>query len=210
MAQQHATLAGQLGLPSRELSTGWINNPSFGLGLQINIGGSLGGTWAGVTMDGTGLLRYTQNPGGGTVNFVSSAGHATTDVGFDTWARYRITLFGHTVESDLPLLPEIANRDWRFSDDKTFDSYLLGRSVTLRDTSDLVPIVGVKLGFSQIGISGIGDITFSIGLNPTLECNLTGTRLQTSAGAIYSPESGVTVNVSSQVDPILWTTERRI
>jgi N-acetylneuraminic acid mutarotase len=198
VAQQHATLAGQLGLPSRELSTDWINIPSFGIGLQINVGGSLGGTLAGVTMDGAGLLHYSQFPGSGTVNFVSSAGNATMDVGFEAWARYRISFFGRTVESDLPLLPGIANTDLRFSDNKPFDSYLLGRSVTLRDTSDLLPIVGVALGLSRIGLNGIGDITFSIGISPTLECNLTGTRLQTSAGTIYSAEGAQNVNVNAQ------------
>ncbi len=163
------------------------------MAININLGASLGLTVAHVSMSGSGLLNYSQIPGTGSLGFYNSGGTAEMNVGFQTWAKYQFSYKGSYTSGDLPILP---NLDLLFADEKQFDSYMLGQSVTLSDTIDDVPIVSVGIGTKDVGLpEGIADLTLGISVTPTLQCSLHGVELQTSAGAIHSANDQLGVDL---------------
>jgi len=141
LTQPHGTLAAQLGWTRPPpLGTGWLAIPgSAGMAINVNIGATLGLTFASVSMDGSGSLNYPQYPGNGTLSFANTSGTASMNIGFQTWAQYQITFNGNpTVSGDLPILPNV---DFLFADEQSFDSYMLGQTVTLSDTIDDVRVL---------------------------------------------------------------------
>src|ERR1035441_6905107 len=67
LIQPPGTLAAQLGGPSYELPTGWQGFNVFGIAVQVNLGGDIGGTAASVSMSGSGDLQFSQYPGNGSL-----------------------------------------------------------------------------------------------------------------------------------------------
>src|ERR1017187_9298515 len=84
LIQPLGTLAAQLGGPSYEVSTDWQGFNVFGLAVQVNLGGAIGGTAASISMSGSGDLQFSQYPGNGSLTFSGGAGNATMDIGFQT------------------------------------------------------------------------------------------------------------------------------
>ncbi len=197
LTQPHGTLSALLGWPSPPpLGTGWLAVPGpAGMAINVNIGATLGLTFASVSMDGSGSLNYSQYPGNGTLSFANTSGTASMNIGFQTWAKYQITFNGNpTASGYLPILPNV---DFLFADEQSFDSYMLGQTVTLSDTIDDVQIVEAPLGASDLGLPDVADVTFGISITPGLECDLHGVSLQTSAGTFYSATDTLNVNLNS-------------
>jgi len=195
----HGTLASQLGAPSYQLSTDWQGFNVLGIAVQVNLGGDIGGTAANVSMSGSGHLQYSQYPGNANLTFSGGAGTATMDIGFETWAKYRIAFAGFHGEGNLPLLPDIANTDLRFADQQPFNSYMLGSTVTLSDTVDDVQIVSVPaIDSVEFDLPpGLFDISIGISITPSLTCKLKGTRLDTGEGFFYSPGDALNVYLNA-------------
>jgi uncharacterized repeat protein (TIGR02543 family) len=163
------------------------------MAFNVNIGATLGLTFASVSMDGSGILNYSQYPGSGSLSFASSSGAATMNIGFQTYANYQISYAGTTTTGDLPLLP---NLDFRFADQQSFGSYMLGQVITLSDTADDIPIISA--GTSDFDVpDDIVDLSLGVNLTPTLQCQLSGVSLQTSAGTFYSPSDILNLNFNS-------------
>src|ERR1039458_934574 len=76
LTQPHGTLNAQLGWSSPPpLSTGWLAIPAPpGMAFKVNIGATLGLTFASVSMDGSGILNYSQYPGSGSLSFANTSG----------------------------------------------------------------------------------------------------------------------------------------
>lgn len=195
LTQPHGTLVAQLGWPSPPpLGTGWVAIPAPpGMALNVNIGATLGLTFASVTMDGSGILNYSQYPGNGSLSFANTSGTASMNIGFQTFANYQISYAGNTTTGNLPLLP---NLDFRFADQQSFGSYMLGQVITLSDSADNIPIISA--GTSDFNVpSEVVDLSLGVNLTPTLQCRLSGVSLQTSAGTFYSASDILNVNLNS-------------
>ena len=195
LTQPHGTLNAQLGWSSPPpLSTGWVAIPAPpGMAFNVNIGATLGLTFASVSMDGSGILNYSEYPGSGSLSFANTSGTASMNIGFQTWANYQISYAGNTTTGNLPLLP---NLDFRFADEQTFGSYMLGQIITLSDTADDIPIISA--GTSDFDVpSDVVDLSLGVNLTPTLQCQLSGISLQTSAGTFYSASDILNVNLNS-------------
>lgn len=182
---QNLSLTALEGLPSYSVGPYHIGGTVAGFGLYINLGGTIGGTLAKLTMNGQSTLSLTGS--GGELSFGGGSGTASMSFGLQSVAQYEVDVPGISTPftGDIPFLPNI---DLLWADNESFTPFLFSSGVTLSGSFTNEPVISYDLD------ADIASVSVGVSLTAGLINQVKGSGINTSAGTF----SGSPIPVTAQ------------